>query len=528
MLTRYCGIVLAVPPLVLIGMAANTADAMPVNPPPPRPLEAANHDEAAEHDRPSVAQRPRCEIDPGAGFAFLGAVQPRHARSIQASNWSVGAETMGRDYTIYANWKSYLGPLGVKKARIQSGWAKTERERGEYQWGWLDEIILDMVNQGVEPWVCLCYGNPIYPDGGGTGLGGGLPKSEEALRAWDRFVAAFVQRYREHVDEWEIWNEPGLRDVNGAENYAEFFTRTARVVRHRQPDATIIGLSLPGIPLGFTRDFLQELGQRNALNLLDVVSYHPYAYNPDDRDEAVLKLRSLVRSFSPRITLLQGENGAPSRRGNFGALSDYDWNERRQAKWALRRLLGDLGHDIPSSYFAICDMIYRVGQKGRDSDWRDDASDIQTRPNNKGLLAVNPDKTVSHPKVAYRAVQHVTAIFDDSVQRVPDDTCTLGGTDAPANYRADHYRTRGGGDIVTLWRTSDPPGKRTETQWLELTVRQARFNDPVLVDLLSGNVWSIDNRLLQSQDNAMTFNRVPAYDSVILVAERVAIPLGKQ
>ena len=33
----------------------------------------------------------------------------------------------------------------------------------------LDDIILDMIDQSVEPWVCLCYGNPIYPGGGGTG-----------------------------------------------------------------------------------------------------------------------------------------------------------------------------------------------------------------------------------------------------------------------------------------------------------------------------------------------------------------------
>ena len=107
--------------------------------------------------------------EPGDGYTCIGKIRPRHAREVRASNWSVGAETMDRDYTIYANWRKHLGPLGVKKARIQSGWAKTEQRRGEYDWEWLDEIILDMVDQGVEPWVCLCYGNPIYPGGGGTG-----------------------------------------------------------------------------------------------------------------------------------------------------------------------------------------------------------------------------------------------------------------------------------------------------------------------------------------------------------------------
>ena len=95
----------------------------------------------------------------------IGRIKPRHAEEIQSSNWSVGAETMDRDYTIYKNWKDYLGPLGVKKARIQGGWAKTEKQKSVYDFTWLDEIIFDMNDQGVEPWMCLCYGHSLYADG---------------------------------------------------------------------------------------------------------------------------------------------------------------------------------------------------------------------------------------------------------------------------------------------------------------------------------------------------------------------------
>lgn len=40
---------------------------------------------------------------------YTGKIRPHHAREIQSSNRSIGAETMDRDYTIYKNWKSYLG-----------------------------------------------------------------------------------------------------------------------------------------------------------------------------------------------------------------------------------------------------------------------------------------------------------------------------------------------------------------------------------------------------------------------------------
>ncbi|NLS98027.1 MAG: hypothetical protein GXX96_38315 [Planctomycetaceae bacterium] len=193
---------------------------------------------------------------PGDSYRCIGGIVPRNASEIHESNWSVGAETMDRDYTVYKNWKQYLGPLGAKHARIQSGWEKTEKEKGIYNWAWLDEIVDDMVAQGVTPWVCICYGNSIYPEGGDTRLNG-WPRSEEALAAWDRYVAALVKRYRSRVSEWEIWNEPGVHLMNDAKtdprenatDYADFFIRTATIVRREQPTARILGLALPKMPL---------------------------------------------------------------------------------------------------------------------------------------------------------------------------------------------------------------------------------------------------------------------------------------
>lgn len=82
------------------------------------------------------------------------------------------------------------------------------------------------------------------------------------------------------------------------------------------------------------------------LDLIDEVTYHPYSYNPDDSYAAVEKLRQVVHAYSSRVRLRQGENGVPSERRKTKALSNHDWSELSQAKWALRRLLGDLGREI--------------------------------------------------------------------------------------------------------------------------------------------------------------------------------------
>ncbi len=441
----------------------------------------------------------------GKRYRYVGKIRPRHAREIVSSNWSIGAETMDRDYTIYANWRQYLGPLGVKKARIQSGWAKTEKEQGIFDWAWMDEIVQDMVQQDVEPWVCLCYGNPLYAGGGDTGLGGGLVSSEEALQAWERYVAAFVERYGQHVDEWELWNEPRTGRGDGAVQYAKFVVRTAETIRKCQTRARILFAAGGSFDITFAKEVLEYLRENDKLTLVDAVIYHPYSYNPDEKYEAAVKLRAMAQSFAPHIDIRQGENGAPSKPGGFGAIADYDWNEESQAKWALRRLLGDLGRDIPSSYFSICDMKY------------------PDRVNFKGLLAINDDKTVHHAKRSYSAVQHVTALFDDTVKRVKEGTMNVTGGQAESQYSVFNYRGAGGTSLITIWRSSDTPGMRTEIEQVKLTINHARYDDPVLLDLLTGAVYDIDDALWTSDDHSSIFTRLPVFDSVLVVAERQSL-----
>jgi hypothetical protein len=451
---------------------------------------------------------------PGDGYRCIGKIAPRDARDIHGSNWSVGAETMDRDFTVYKNWRQYLGPLGVKHARIQSGWAKTEKEKGVYDWAWLDEIVDDMVAQGVTPWVCICYGNPIYPKGGGIGLPDGWPRGEEALAAWDRYVAALVKRYQSRVVEWEIWNEPGLLLKKNAKtdllqdatDYADFFIRTANVVRREQPTARILGLALPKMPLPYAERVLERLKEKNALGLLDELTYHPYNVNPDASYDTVEELRTMLRSYAPRASIRQGENGCPSAKGGFGALAGARWNETGQAKWALRRLLGDLGRDIPSSYFSICDMAY------------------PDRINHKGLLAINEDKTVHHAKEAYYAVQNLTAIFDDTVQRVRKFTYEIEGGDPGSTYSVFAYR-KNEANMLALWRNNDRPGANARVEHVTITLPPAMgIVTPVLVDLRTGEVYK--GPVEKEPRVKMTLRDVPVYDSPIVLAHLRGLPFA--
>ncbi len=437
--------------------------------------------------------------DEGLVYPYATVVATRDAADVPGSSFSVGGETLDRDFADYDAYRDYLGPLGATSIRLQAGWAKTEQTPGTYDWAWLDHIVDDVVSQGVRPWINVSYGNPAYPGGGGSGLGGGLPTSEEALAAWDAWVAALVQRYGDDVHEWEIWNEPDQR--MSAETYAEFFHRTAQIIRDIQPEASIIGLAGTVGVLGgdYVSRFLTWLIDHDALDLVDEISYHPYSSNPDARYPAVESFRSTVSSFGDHITIRQGENGAPSEYAGFAALGHEYWSELTQAKWTLRRLLGDHARGIPSSLFQISDMKYDG------TNW-----------NPKGLLLTDRDDlSIIRPKQSYRAMQSVTAMLDDRWSVVDD----LGlDVDTSVGSSAWSYRRDDGQPMVIAWHDHAKPADSIRAELTSWSFAAGTFDTPMLVDLRTGRAYAVPDEAIAEDGGVVTLT-APLYDSPVAVVD---------
>jgi len=441
--------------------------------------------------------------DEGIPYPNVGTIQTRSAKEIAASNWSVGAETMDRGYSVYENWKAWLGPLGVKKARLQAGWARTEQKPGVYDFAWLDAVVNDMVQQGVEPWMNLSYGNPIYEGGGGIDLHSGVPTSETALAAWQKWVRATVERYHNAIDEWEVWNEPNYRI--GAADYAKLLVLTAETVRSVQPKAVIVAFALgSGVDYRYADKVLAIVQSQDKLSLIDQISHHRHQKNPDNVAPEI-ELQKVVQRYSDRITIRQGEAGCPSEPNTKRAMANYPWTELIQAKHVLRRLLGDLGRDKESSCFAIADMKY------------------PDEMNRKGLLYARSDGTVERPKPAYHAVQHLTAIFDDQVDRLRDFVCET-PADPPLSAYAYQHRPSGG-TIVSLWFCGDVPSDNNAKKAVDLVFRNVKFAEPLYVDLRTGKAYAIPAADYTQVGTTSRFRQIPCYDSPILIADRTTVRL---
>lgn len=442
---------------------------------------------------------------PGPGFQRLGKIKPRAAKDIASSSWSIGGETLDRDFGVYANYKKFLGPLGAKAIRLQAGWAKCEQTPGVYDFAWLDEVVNDAVSQGMQPWLEVSYGNKLYPNGGGTGLGGALPKSPEALTAWDNWVRAVVRRYQDRLNEWEVWNEPDL-GPSPAEEYAEFFIQTAEVIRGEQPKARIYALALAH-KVPYAESFLARVHQRGRLALIDAITVHSYPNNPDDTRN-IDQLRAIIAKHGQPIAVRQGETGATSKFQENFALKKLPMTETIQAKWNLRRMLAHHGKDVPFNLFTMIDLHYRGGGK--------------LDMNYKGLLASREDQTVAYAKPAYFAAQNVLAIFDDSLVRVTNFTCTASATNAVAAFA---YASQTGDQVVTLWFKGAMPSDSNSKTLVNFTFHASRFTTPVYADLRTGEVYSIPKANWSRVGDGVVLRQIPVYDSPILIAEKGVLSL---
>lgn len=455
----------------------------------------------------SSPDRAKTPLNPG--LKQIGTIQPRSAKEIHGSNWTLGCETLDRDFADYQQYKEYIVPLGIKTIRLQGGWAKTEKAKGSYDFGWLDTIVNDALGRGLNILLETDYGNPLYEGGGGWDLAGGFPTSEEALAAWDRWVEAMAVHYRGKVRDWAMWNEPDINKKHKPEDIAAFNIRTAGIIKRVIPDARIAGLSLASSSPKLLENCLKALAERNKVDLFDWFIYHGYAANPDSSYKNVEELKATLAKYSAKAKMRQGENGCPSEMARRFALSNHPWTEYSQAKWDLRRMLGDLGHDVESAVFTICDFNHT----GREI-------------NRKGLLWATADKKVEKIKLAYYSVQNCAAVFDDSLERIKEPAITVQYDKATAAFAYRNVKT--GQNLIVLWDNSGTPNDSFETRPARIETKNLAIREPVWIDLVSGRIFEIPADRVEKTGDSTVYKNVPLYDAPVLIAEKTAfLPSAK-
>lgn len=445
------------------------------------------------------------------GMKRVGTITPRRVDEIAGQNWSLGCETLDRGFANYDSYKEYVVPLGIRRIRLQGGWATTEREQGRYDFRWLDRVIDDARRRGLEILLETSYGNPVYPGGGNRGLGGGFPTSDEALAAWDKWVQTMATRYQRKVRDWEMWNEPDGNKNHTPEMTADLNIRTAKIIKRVIPDARIAGGVICGPKPEWTEAWLKRVTQQQEESLFTWFVYHGYTRNPDQGHyENVEKLKMLFQQYAPKIELWQGEAGTQSEFCLGGALSKYPWTELTQAKWQTRRMLGDLGHDVESLVFSMADLDYNRWEGYRLGDM-----------DRYGLVKTDKQYRLLKVKMAYYAVQNVVAVFDDTWVRLPDLACDVQCAKETAWYA--YKNADDGRKLLVFWDISSVPSNGNETVPATFTLQGAAFTEPVWVDMITGGIYEIPKEKIVVEEEKVTFKDIPVYDAPALITDRALV-----
>lgn len=168
-----------------------------------------------------------------------------------------------------------LKEAGVTMVRFDFYWNDIEPEKGKFDFKKYDEIveavsranirILGIIDYSAD-WSASSWNNP--------------PRNLEQFAEFSKII---VNRYKNRVKYWEIWNEPDSPTYwvpqDGMKIYAQLLKLSYAAIKNEDPSSKVLlgGLTKDGI---YALKYLYKHGVKDCF---DIMNYHPFI-NPLDKD----------------------------------------------------------------------------------------------------------------------------------------------------------------------------------------------------------------------------------------------------
>ena len=457
----------------------------------------------------------------------IGTVKPSHAKDIKESRMGLGMEKLDRDAFDPEKVYDKVAALGVKWIRLQSGWQKTEKDEGVYDFSWLDSQVDHLLERGLVPWLCLCYGNILYDALAKEYVGavGCVPiRTERAYEAWLRYVEETVKHFKGRIEYYEVWNEPEgdwtWRPKANPKEYAEFCIRTGRAIKSVNPSAKVI----TGSHYDDTMHFFNEEFTYGTLSVSDAVTYHSYNYDETLSIQRVRALRTLIRHYGGNAEIIQGESGSQSKTGGNGALYWVRTNPEMQAKQLLRHTVADLLTGCKfTSVFSCVDMAENLDAK---------EGEPITTGGYFGLLGAEFDPRTGtlvgdyYAKPSYYAFQNLCAIFNENVEPIeiasiftPKVSTRIDGRDCPTRELIyGGIQKSNGSKAFAYWNSTDmvTVGSYEGSVSFELSGVSGEVK---LIDPRDGSIYEIPESVVtKTEHHLYRFCNLPVRDYPLILA----------
>ncbi|MDO4570273.1 MAG: beta-galactosidase [Planctomycetia bacterium] len=153
---------------------------------------------------------------------------------------------------------------GIRWARADFSWSSVERKKGVWTFDHLDTLLDNAEKHGITILPILDYhvewARPAYKH----------PKE------WREYVRRLVERYKDRIQYWEVWNEQNLKGFWGdepkPEDYVPLLKLTYETIKSIDPNLKVVYGGLAGVPF----EYLEKTLQNGAGKYFDVMNIHPY------------------------------------------------------------------------------------------------------------------------------------------------------------------------------------------------------------------------------------------------------------
>ncbi|MDP6381005.1 MAG: glycosyl hydrolase, partial [Phycisphaerae bacterium] len=194
---------------------------------------------------------------------------------------------------------------GVRSSRHEFYWVWIETQKGKFQLG-KNKSVEQQTSHGMDIMGMLAY-TTFWATATPKGDGFSIQAPPKHMADFENFVFHTVQRYKERVKSWEMWNEPNSKQFwmprSDPKQYAELCKAGYTGAKRADPNCTVVGFGV------FRTDyrFIESAFKQGAIKHMDVISVHPYRYPlaPEDTflglrplDEELLKLKKLIDKYS--------------------------------------------------------------------------------------------------------------------------------------------------------------------------------------------------------------------------------------
>jgi hypothetical protein len=470
--------------------------------------------------------------------AFPTRVPPKRTSQIE-DGFGINSDLPREPYLPWDRWWwTRMFDAGVSWIRIgqyenssdPTSWDWVEQKRGVFGVApEVDDYIDSLVQNGVKVQIQLQYGNPMYTSPAGkkpdqiTPEPGTFhnadrslysvfwpPTTPDQIEAFIRYVKWMVNHFRGRVHYWALWNEQDItywNPIGNPEEYGRLLAAFVRAVHETDPQAKVI--------YGGQADPVSEWAKRaldacsGCASGIDVFAYHTYPgygqnLNPESMDygaygpESPARLRETVRNYPgirKDMEFWDDEfNSIPSWRGS---------DEGVQAKYVTRGMIYNLAAGVKTFVWLLA--------AGVDGNEYDDFGLIH------GRRELPDDFT---PRPVFHALGNTNALFSDTKL---DPAIVLDTGDVLALRRQSRvpflryaFRNKNGKAIIAYWMAAHSvPGGAFAPISTEMTIRNSGIKNPVLIDVVSGEISALSWKAGSSD----TFENLPLRDSVMAIAD---------